>query len=379
MRSLLHAKSPNSGALLIAAISGRALAAAARRAGYRPLVADFFCDIDTVALAERTAKLPGDLQNGMDDSRVVEALRRLADDDRPLAIVLGSGFERKPDLVDEIARHFPLAGNDGTAIRRIKDPETLAADCAELGIPHPAICRETPPDPENWVVKTAGGAGGAHIVRANGTAIEPGRYFQHFVKGYSVSALFVGDGHRARVVGFSRQWASPAPAAPYRYGGAVRLRRFDRERAAMIEGWLSGLVRRTGLVGLCSADFIRGPDGYRLMEINPRPGATLDIFDDRDAPLMKAHLDAACGKPFRLPRFADSMASMIAYASAPIARFPAFAWPDWTADHQSPGTSLIAGDPVCTVFAHGPSAGATSRAVKARIAQLRPHWAESAP
>ena len=39
---------------MIAAISGRALASAARRAGYRPLVADFFCDTDTIALAERT-------------------------------------------------------------------------------------------------------------------------------------------------------------------------------------------------------------------------------------------------------------------------------------------------------------------------------------
>lgn len=379
MRSLLHAKSPNSGVLLIAAISGRALAAAARRAGYRPLVADFFCDIDTVALAERTAKLPGDLQNGIDNGRMVETLRQLAGDDRPLAIVLGSGFERKPDLVDEIARHFPLAGNVGAAIRRIKDPATLAADCTELGIPHPAICRETPPDPENWVVKTAGGAGGAHVARANGAASAPGRYFQRFVKGYPVSALFIGDGQGARVVGFSRQWASPAPAAPYRYGGAVRLRRFDREQAAKISDWLSSLARRAGLVGLCSADFIRSPDGFQLMEINPRPGATLDIFDDMAAPLMKTHLDAASGRPYRLPRFVDSMASMIAYASAPIERFPAFAWPDWTADHQSPGTSLIAGDPVCTVFARGPSADATSRAVKARIAQLRPQWAGSAP
>jgi predicted ATP-grasp superfamily ATP-dependent carboligase len=94
---------------------------------------------------------------------------------------------------------------------------------------------------------------------------------------------------------------------------------------------------------------------------------------------MKAHLDAVSGRPYRLPRFADSMASMIAYASAPVANFPAFTWPDWTADHQSPGTSLIAGDPVCTVFARGPSADATAKAVKARIARLQPRWSENAP
>ncbi len=375
MRSPLPATSPNSpGFLLIAAISGRGLAAAARRAGYRPLVADFFCDTDTVALAERTAKLPGDLQNGIDGAKVVGALRRLAGSDTPAAVVLGSGFERQANIVDEIARHFPLAGNRAAAIRRVKDPQMLAADCAELGIPHPAFRRDPPTDPENWVVKAIGGAGGSHIARANGGPPAGGRYFQRFVAGRSVSALFVGDGSAARIVGFSRQWLSPAPAAPYRYGGAVRLRRFDRSDAARIDRWLSGLTRRAGLVGLCSADFIRDAKGYQLIEINPRPGATLDIFDSSDAPLMEAHLRSARGEPYRLPRFPDSMASMITYAAMPVPQFPALQWPDWTADRQSPGTRLITGDPVCTVFACGPSADATRRAVQAHARQLQPQW-----
>jgi uncharacterized protein len=39
---------PNNPAILIAAITGRSLAAAARRAGFRPLVADLFNDADTL-------------------------------------------------------------------------------------------------------------------------------------------------------------------------------------------------------------------------------------------------------------------------------------------------------------------------------------------
>ena len=375
MRFSLPARLPNNArSLLIAAISGRALAAAARRAGYRPLVADFFCDIDTVALAGRAVKLPGDLQSGIDGARIVETLRRLAGNDRPVAVVLGSGFERNPETVDEIARCFPLAGNGAAAIRRAKDPQSLATDCADLGIPHPELRWDRPPDPENWVTKAAGAAGGAHIRRADAESPADGRYFQRFVSGRSISALFVGDGRSARIVGFSRQWASPLPAAPYRYGGAVRLRRFDRKLAATMGAWLSGLTRSAGLVGLCSADFIHGVDGCHLVEINPRPGATLDIFDDADASLMEAHLDATAGRKCRLPRFADSMASMITYAGAPVARFPAIAWPEWTADHQSPGTRLIAGDPVCTVFARGPSAGAARGIVRAQARQLQRNW-----
>src|SRR5262249_41934138 len=160
-------------------------------------------------------------------------------------------------------------------------------------------------DPENWVVKIAGGAGGAHIRRASRQARTSGDYFQRFVSGHSVSALFIADGRGARVIGFSRQWTSPAPEAPYRYGGAVRLRRIGRQGAEMIGGWLSGLAARAGLIGLCSADFIRNQDGYQLVEINPRPGATLDIFDSTEAPLIKAHLCASRGEPYKLPRFAD--------------------------------------------------------------------------
>jgi predicted ATP-grasp superfamily ATP-dependent carboligase len=380
MRFPLHARSPNSArSLLIAAISGRALAAASRRAGYRPLVADFFCDTDTVALAERAVKLPGNLQDGIDGARIIETLRPLAGNEPPIAIVLGSGFERRTEIVDEIARHFPLAGNGAATIRRIKDPQALAADCAELGIPHPAFRWEPPVDPENWVVKTAGGAGGAHVRHANGEAPTTGRYFQRFVSGRNVSALFIGDGRTARIIGFSRQWVSPAPTAPYRYGGAVRLRRFDRQDASTIGDWLSGLTRHAGLVGLCSADLVRTTSSYQLIEINPRPGATLDIFDSAEAPLMEAHLRAARGEVCDLPRFADSMASMISYACAPVAHFPAIAWPEWTADRQSPGTRLIAGDPVCTIFARGRNAGATQKMVQAQARQLQQHWEGDRP
>ena len=359
---------------MIAAISGRALASAARRAGYRPLVADLFRDNDTVALSERAIMLPGNLSYGIDYKGLPDALLKLAAGEPVEALVLGSGFEREPAIVDEIARQFPLAGNSAGAIGHAKDPRKLADDCAALGIPHPEFRLETPPDPENWLVKSAGGAGGGHVARANGVAVKPGRYFQRFVRGQSVSALFVADGRTAHVVGFSRQWTSPAPGAPYRYGGAVRLRRFDRNDAAKIGGWLSGLTSRAGLAGLCSADLIRHDGGYHLVEINPRPGATLDIFDSTEAPLLKAHIDACRGKPFRVPRFEDCMASLVTYASRSVEQFPKIAWPDWTADRQPAGSTLAAGDPICTVFARGTNAAATRRTAEARAARLSNHW-----
>lgn len=367
------ARSPSNGPLLIAAISGRAVAAAARRAGYRPLVADLFCDSDTVALAERSMRIPGSLQAGIDGEHLVARLKELAGQEEPVALVYGSGFESRPDLLDELARHFPLAGNRAEVVRRVKDPRTFATDCSELGIPHPEVRWDRPEDPEDWIVKKAGAAGGSHVQHARSAVMANGTYFQRFVHGRSVSALFVGDGKRASIIGFSRQWASPTPQSPYRYGGAVRLRRFDRKKAAQIEEWLSALTARIGLMGLCSGDFIQAKDGFHLVEINPRPGATLDLYDNPEAPLIDAHLDPAAGTTMR-PLPAESTASMIVYSNRPIEQFPAIDWPDWASDRQLPGTHLVAGDPVCTAFARGANAAAARRTVNALARQLRSDW-----
>jgi len=43
----------------------------------------------------------------------------------PLGLVLGSGFEDTPKLVDTLARHYPLIGNGGDAIARAKHPASF--------------------------------------------------------------------------------------------------------------------------------------------------------------------------------------------------------------------------------------------------------------
>ncbi len=376
MRSPLPATLPNNAAILVAAISGRSLAAAARRAGFRPLVADYFNDADTRALAERTVRLSGRLQSGIDEDRIVDALCELAGDDNPVALVYGSGFERTPRMIDAMSQKFTLAGNSATTVGQVKDPANLSRLCAELRIPHPDIRFAPPSELTGWLTKLSGGAGGSHVRAADSDGSGHERYFQRFIPGKNLSALFLADRDRAHIVGFSRQWASPSPATPFRYGGAVRLRRYDRKRAAQIEIWLTALTRLTGLAGLCSADFIEARTGLHLIEINPRPGATLDIFDSKDAPLLREHLAAVQGDRISMPAYLGSAASAIAYTAKAISAFPQIDWPALTADHQTSGTVLQAGDPVCTVFATAHSAAAAERTVRSRVKALASHWEE---
>jgi uncharacterized protein len=372
MHSPLLATLPNS-AVLIAAVSGRALAAAARRAGLRPLVADLFNDSDTLALAERAIKLSGSLQEGIEEATLLAALVELAGNDEPAAVIYGSGFEANPGMIDAVSQRFAVAGNSARTVRLVKDPVRLQQMCTSIGIPHPPISFDVPDDLRNWLVKRAGAAGGSHVKQASGNFAGQQHYYQRYVPGRNLSALFLADRERARVIGFSRQWVSPTSQSPFRYGGAVRLNRYDRKKAGLIEEWLTALVKASGLAGLCSADFIEDRD-LHLIEINPRPGATLDIFDCATTPLLREHMHAAAGSGIRIPSYEGSTASGIAYADMALGSFPRVSWPEFTADHQLSGTALQAGDPVCTVFATAPSASAAMKAVKGRIRQMAVNW-----
>ena len=319
-------------------------------------------------------KLSGSLQSGIDEKQIAQTLAEVAGDDQPVAVIYGSGFERRPEMIEAISRKFAVAGNTAETVRLVKDPAGLARLCSELSMPHPDIRFDAPEHPQEWLTKLAGGAGGSHVKPANGDAYGHEHYFQRFIPGKNLSALFLADRDKAHVVGFSRQWSSPSKHAPFRYGGAVRLRRFDREKTTQIENWLTGLAKRTQLAGLNSADFIDGPSGLHLIEINPRPGATLDIFDNDQTPLLREHLRAIMGSNISMPAYKGSAASAIAYTAKAISAFPKIDWPALTADHQMSGTTLAAGDPVCTVFAAAPSASAAMRAVKSRVKELSINW-----
>src|SRR5258708_9422928 len=120
--------------ILIAALSGRALAAAARRASEDVIVADFFGDLDTRGVA-RWLRLPGDLEAGVDRGRLREALSVAGPLD---AIVYGAGFEHEPALLRDLAELAPLVGNTPSTVGKTKDPVGFAALLSQLGLPHPA-------------------------------------------------------------------------------------------------------------------------------------------------------------------------------------------------------------------------------------------------
>lgn len=359
--------------MLIAALSGRALAMAARRSGFLPLVADLFGDLDTRQAAESFELLPGGLAGGMEEMPLCTVLGRLADGRAPAGLVCGSGFERRPDLLSRVSERWPLIGNRPEVIERIKHPFRFASLCADLAIPHPEVSRSRPHDPSGWLAKRAGAAGGWHIRPAEDAVHRDCVYYQRRVDGQPRSALFLADGREARIIGFSRQWTDPAPERPFRYGGAVRLPGLAPELERSLTAAVEAIAAAAGLVGLNSADFIVSEERACLIEVNPRPGATLDVFRDRDGRLFRAHVKACRGELENVPLAFENAAaaSAIVYGRRYVREIPALDWPDWAADRQSPGTSVAAGGPLCTVLAESDNPDAAVALVMERASAIR--------
>jgi uncharacterized protein len=348
---------------MIAAVSGRALAASARRGGYLPLVVDFFGDQDTVAAAQGHVTVCGDLARGFREHELMEALERLASQHIPIGIICGTGFEDRPQLLARLAQRWPLFGNSADKVARVKNPEIFAAHCRDCDIAHPRVLLSRPAARDRWMAKRRGGSGGRHVAAASAKEFGEGVYYQSRVSGTPVSALLLANGVSAIVLGFSEQWACPTPHHPFRYGGAVRPADIAAGLAERLAESACRLAAALSLTGLNSADFMVDGDDFWILEINPRPGATLDIFEAGGGSLFSLHMQACAGGLIDgAPRLDGAKASAIFYADRDVVAPAQFDWPNWSADRPNAGIAIKAGEPLCTVHA-GAATGVEARAL----------------
>jgi uncharacterized protein len=360
--------------LLIAAVSARSLVQSARRAGLIPLAVDFFADTDTQEAAYACRKLGSDIARGFRAEGIIRALEALAKcaPSPVLGFVYGAGFEDRPELLRLIAKRWPILGNGATTVERVKAPNIFFAELDRLRVPHPRTMMQRPGHAAGWLAKKIGGAGGSHIVTARLAKPNSGFYYQERVEGQSISALFVGNGSDARVLGFSEQWTVPSRKGLWRYGGAARPAALSPRIARQMVSAARRVARHFNLKGLASADFVVSGEDALLLEVNPRPGATLDIFDCGATSLLALHTRAVReGKlPPRAPQFEDAMASAIVYAMRGGAVPPDMVWPDWTADRPKSSEWIDKNRPICTVWARSGTAAQAKRLIKERICRI---------
>jgi predicted ATP-grasp superfamily ATP-dependent carboligase len=340
-----------------------------------PLVADAFGDLDTRDAAQAWRVIEGAVQTGFTTRPLVAALNALAEaaPTPPIGLVLGSGFEDKPQLITALAKRYRLIGAGAMTVKAVNEPASLFPALARLSIAHPETRRDPPAQGTGWLSKRIGGSGGRHIrVARGGQRPRPRRYYQRQIDGarLSVGAVFAADGPE---LALSRQWIAPSPEHPFRYGGAVSM----PDVAPNLRSALFAAARRAGehfaLAGLASFDFIVADGAPHLVDINPRPGASLDVLDDDEGSLFRAHV-AACEGP-RIPPVGQGVgparAAAILHADRGAVKLGDIPWPVWSADRGAPGTHVPEGAPLATARAEAPTADAAERLARDRLAELQ--------
>jgi predicted ATP-grasp superfamily ATP-dependent carboligase len=269
------------------------------------------------------------------------------------AVVYGAGFEGDTDLLDMLNAKNNLFGNSSELVRNLKDPATFFGLLDSLEIPFPAVRLNVPADPDGWLAKTIGATGGAHVQSAQGVSASEKTYFQRVEAGRNLSVLFLANGNKAQVVGFSEQLIQRVGDAPYCYVGAINHAALPDAMKKNIAEKIDLLVATIGLVGLNGIDFIQRSDEYFVLEINPRPTATMELYDaDFAQGLLHAHLQACEGELTATEtKEKISRGHKIVFAEQNTKIPASFKFPEWCADIPQPGSFVAQDEPLCSVLA----------------------------
>ena len=290
-------------------------------------------------------------------SRLLPAIESFAPD----YFLYGSGFEVRPQLLDEIAKHTLVLGNTADTVAALKNPELFFIACQASGVCVPqTMCSPPANMAGSWLEKQIGGSGGMHI-RAYGDDLFPASsqqvYYQKQTPGIPYSCLFLANGQEIKVVSFQRQLLAPQDhGLPYRYGGLSsgvvipsQLQQDLADAALKLTLWF-------GLVGLNSLDCLVDHESFQVLEINPRLSASFSLYK-HGADLLRMHILACQGLDLHMMGFpshenaAESLTHLVLYAEHDLVIPAGFDWPVWSMDRPLPGFFVIKDAPLCTVQA----------------------------
>ncbi|MBM3202880.1 ATP-grasp domain-containing protein [Candidatus Woesearchaeota archaeon] len=364
---------PQHSVWLLISGSVRAMVQSGVRAGLACVAMDLYADEDTRQRARAWARIPAGILS-FEPVETMRAAERLAPVGTGCALIGGSGLDTDPGLLELLARGRTLYGNTPETLRLIKTPTSFFALLDSLGLPYPAIRFQPPDSATGWLIKLSAGTGGVGVRLAGFPPPPLDHYYQQQLTGAACSTLFLANGRKACTIGFNRLWSTDrAPDMPYVFAGAINRTGLNTGQQAQINRYLDLLVEKTGLKGLNSLDFMAGENGeIYLLEINPRPSATLSLYDDDFAEgLLALHIKACLGVlPDRLPDRVRVRAFRIFCSHQSLEVPESVIWPEWCEDRPVAGTSFPPARPVCRLTAEGDTVDTVLALLEIRQQQL---------
>ncbi|MEX1042163.1 MAG: ATP-grasp domain-containing protein [Pirellulaceae bacterium] len=356
--------------LAIVGASCRAMAHSATAAGFDCVAADLFADADLthVAPTTRLQRYPADAWRWLQGQSVD-------------GWMYGGGLENHPRLLRRLATLAPLWGCGEQTIRQVRDPWWLAEQCTKHGLTMPEMTRFRPAsERDRWLYKPRRTAGGLGIALAE--HVPPGAesstaYWQKLTAGEPVSFTFFSTEQGTLLLGTARQWIGPDFGAPgaFQFAGAIAPWEVLPSVLNRVRVLAESLTQTAALRGLWGLDAIVAGEQVYPLEINPRPTATVELWER----IWQHNWTAAHVQTFRtgsgppevsLPVNPTLWAKQILYVRQP-GRMTDDAWQQLTtrfktaldrdaksteieiADIPPPGTPLEPGWPLLTVFACG--------------------------
>jgi predicted ATP-grasp superfamily ATP-dependent carboligase len=333
--------------ILIIASSVRLLAQAAKNAGLKPLVIDIFVDRDTQQYAEAFKRV-----SSLSETQLTSVVDHFIQRYGVTHVIYGSGFEYYPESLRYLDNKLIVLGNSIDTFLRTQDKSDFFSSLDKLSIPYPEVCFVAPNNQAGWLVKPIQGQGGLGIQRYRPKQqVRSLVYWQKFQAGAQYSVLFLADGKSAQMIGFNTQWTIDlGEGREFIFSGIINSCELLNEDKERITDWLHKLACEFRLKGLNSLDFIQADDKIFVLEINPRPSASMQLYD---ADLLSRHIKSSQGQ---LTDYAPSKKGytgyQIVYAKQDITIPYAFEWPNGCMDLPEFGVTYRTGEPVCSIIAH---------------------------
>jgi len=371
--------------ILLVSVSARMLAELATREGHDVFAVDRFGDLDLQRLCP-SVSIMRDLGGRGGMAELVDAAERIPAE----SVVYGAGLENRPELVARLAAGRTLLGCTPQTLRRVRDPAALGASLRTAGLAYPSTfsAREAPVRADRarrWLRKPIRGGGGRGVREWCGGRPADDLIVQERISGLPCSAAAVADGRSATLLGVSEQLIGRRAlgALDWKWcGNVVPPRLPAREQHALTDAAqaiCAHLAAAFGLRGLFGVDVVWDGALPWVVEVNPRPVASLETIDAvHGVRSFAAHLEACAGRlpaagTGRSPADPPGAAGKAVLFATEDLRVPDTS--DWTArgirDVPHPGEPIAAGRPICTLVATGRSPEAVLADLEARAAALR--------
>ncbi|MBU7045326.1 MAG: ATP-grasp domain-containing protein [Theionarchaea archaeon] len=325
---------------LLCGLSTRCIAESAVNAGKDVVSVDFFGDLDLVEICQSVSlKRKYGVGLNFNPFLFLRASRDLVYD----GVVYGAPLENYPGILERFAQQYALIGNDADVVRNVRDWRNVYSFCKRNRILYPETL-----DGLDYVVKPKKSGGGVGIQRVSRYVV------QRFVEGGHYSASFLGDGEKSVVLSVNEQLIGKKEfgARKFWYCGNVTPVFVDDEK---IEEICEKLVKEFGLKGSCGIDLVANDDLY-LMEVNPRPQATLEIVEKSLRVNMFVLHEQACNNILENPKNSrKTWGKAIVYTEEDVIMPDTRTWLDygWVKDVPHSFERIKKGEPVCTVIADG--------------------------